>query len=186
LGEAGIFWDGQQRRYRAFPSEGGHADFAPRDERQIGLLKFLRGKYPNASWERVLSGPGLRNTYDYLTAVEKMTPLAGVADPKPKDITAAALANSNPACAAAIDLFVALYGAESANLALKMLATGGVYIGGGIAPHIADRLTSKTFLDPFFATGPENIRAVLRKIPVHIVNFELNGLFGAANHASRL
>ena len=186
LGEAGIFWDAQQRRYRAFPSEGGHADFAPRDERQIGLLKFLRGKYPNASWERVLSGPGLRNSYDYLVTVEKMPPLAGVADPKPKEITAAALSNSNPACAAALDLFVAFYGAESANLALKVLATGGVYIGGGIAPHIVDRLTSKTFLDAFFATGPENIRAVLRKVPVYIINFELNGLYGAANHASRL
>jgi glucokinase len=186
LGEAGIFWDPQQRRYCAFPSEGGHADFAPRDDRQIGLLKFLRGKYASASWERVLSGPGLRNIYDYLTTVEKLPPLGGVADPEPKEITAAALNGSSPTCIKALNMFVALYGAESANLALKVLATGGVYIGGGIAPHIVDKLASSTFLDAFFATGPENIRAVLRKVPINIVNFELNGLYGAANHASRL
>ena len=185
LGEAGIFWEPQQRRYRAFPSEGGHADFAPRDDRQVALHKYVRGKYPNASWERVLSGPGLRNIYDYLVNVEELPGLAE-ADPKPKAITKAAVDGTNRACVEALDLFVAIYGAESANLALKVLATGGVYIGGGIAPRIVDKLTSPTFLDPFFATGPENIRAVLRKVPVHIVNFELNGLFGAANHASRL
>src|SRR5439155_14807471 len=94
LGEAGIFWDPQQRRYRAFPSEGGHADFAPRDDRQIALLKYLRGKPPNASWERVLSGPGLRNIYDFLVTVENLPALAN-GEPKPKEITTAAMAGSN-------------------------------------------------------------------------------------------
>jgi glucokinase len=93
---------------------------------------------------------------------------------------------SNRAAIDALDLFVGFYGAEAANLALKVMASGGVYIGGGIAPHIIDKLTSPIFLDAFFATGPENIRAVLRKIPVQIINFELNGLYGAAHHASRL
>src|SRR4029450_3931234 len=167
LGEAGVFWDPQQRRYRAFPSEGGHADFAPRDERQIGLLQFLRGKYPNASWERVLSGPGLRNIYDYLIAGEQMQGLP-FADPKPKDITEAAIKGSNQAAVAALDVFIRAYGAESANLALKLLAVGGVYIAGGIALHMVEKLKSAAFVDAFLATGPENLRAVLRKVPVHI------------------
>jgi glucokinase len=185
LGEAGIFWDPRLRKYRPFPSEGGHADFAPRDDRQIGLLKFLRGKYPNASWERVLSGPGLRNIYDYLITVEKLAGLANQ-NPKPAEISEAGLKSDNAACTAALETFVQLYGAESANLALKLLAVGGVYISGGIALHMVEKLTSPTYLDAFLATGPENLRAVLRKVPVHIVNFELNALYGAANHARGL
>jgi glucokinase len=86
----------------------------------------------------------------------------------------------------ALQVFVACYGAAAANLALKVMATGGVYIGGGIAPSIIPKLTSDLFLDPFRATGPENIREVLRKVPVHVVNFELNGLYGAANFARHL
>jgi glucokinase len=93
---------------------------------------------------------------------------------------------SSGACALALDLFVVFYGAEAANLALKMMAVGGVYIGGGIAPQIADKLKSGLFLDAFTSTGPENLRAVLRKVPIHIVNFELNGLYGAANYAKGL
>jgi len=185
LGEAGIFWDERQRKYRPFPSEGGHADFSPRDDRQIGLLKFLRGKYPNASWERVLSGPGLRNIYDYLIAVEQRVGLP-FADPKPSDISQAALEAKNETCVIALETFVELYGAESANLALKLLAVGGVYISGGIALKVVEKIKSNTYVDAFLATGPENLRAVLRKVPVHIVNFELNALFGAANHARGL
>ena len=200
LGEGGIFWDpgaaASDRgpgdgRWRAFASEGGHCDFAPRDERQIALLKFLRAKYPNASWERVLSGPGLRNLYDFLITPEQLGPSAALPEagpegPKPSAISEAGMAGSNRACVEALDLFVTFYGAEAANLALKMMATGGVYIGGGIAPNIVDKLRSKTFVDAFLATGPDNIRQVLAKIPVHVVNFELNGLYGAANFASHL
>jgi glucokinase len=185
LGEAGIFWDARQRKYRPFPSEGGHADFAPRDGWQIKLLQFLQRKYPNASWERVLSGPGLRNIYDYWVTVERAKALPQ-ADPKPKDISFAGLKGQDDACTYALEMFVAVYGAASANLALQLLATGGVYIGGGIALHIVELLKSRRFADAFLQTGPENLRAVLRKIPVHIVNFELNGLFGAANHARGL
>jgi glucokinase len=188
LGEAGIFWDAQQRGYRPFPSEGGHGDFAPRDQRQIALLRYIRGRYPNASWERVLSGPGLRNLYDFLIAADQLGPSSALTmiDPKPADITSAAMRNQSRACVEALELFVTIYGAESANLALKLLAVGGVYLAGGIAPHIADKLASPTFVEAFCATGPQNIRALLRQIPIHIVNFELNGLYGAANHASRL
>ena len=199
LGEGGIFWDPRaglggavgDGRWRAFASEGGHSDFAPRDERQIALLKFLLGKYPNASWERVLSGPGLRNIYDFLITPEQLGPSAalpgaGRGGPQPSEISDAGMKGTNRACVEALDLFVAFYGAEAANLALKVMATGGVYIGGGIAPNIVAKLRSKTFVDAFVATGPENIRQVLVKIPVHIVNFELNGLYGAANFATHL
>jgi glucokinase len=188
LGEAGIFFDPIDRRYRAFPSEGGHCDFAPRDDRQVALMKWLRERYPNASWERVLSGPGLRNIYDFLISPSQLGPSAGLPtpDPTPKEVSLAALHNRNAACVEALDLCVAFYGAEAAQLALKVMATGGVYLAGGIAPQIADKLASPTFLDAFFATGPENIRALLRRIPIYIVNFELNGLYGAANHARRL
>ncbi len=188
LGEGGIFWDALAGRYHAFPSEGGHADFAPRGDRQIALLKFLQGKYPNASWERVLSGPGLRNIYDFLISSDQLSAGAAlpVKDPKPAAITQAALQGENRACVEALDLFIACYGAESANLALKILAIGGVFIGGGIAPKIASKMTSDLFRNAFFSTGPENLRTVLRNVPVHIINFELNGLYGAANYARSL
>lgn len=188
LGEAGIVWDESDRRYRAFASEGGHCDFAPRDDRQIALMKWLRGKYTNASWERVLSGPGLRNIYDFLISPGQLGPSAALPDPDPdpKAISEAALGSRNHACMEALEWFVSFYGAESAQLALKVLSTGGVFLSGGIAPRIADRLASPTFLEAFFATGPDNVRAVLRKMPIHIVNFELTGLYGAALHAQRL
>ena len=197
LGEGGIFWDprgqaadagGGDGRWRAFASEGGHCDFSPRDDRQIALLRFLRGKFPNASWERVLSGPGLRNIYDFLITTDQLGPGAALAepDPKPSRISEAGMNGSNRACVEALDLFVAFYGAEAANLALKVMATGGVFIGGGIAPNIVAKLKSRTFVDAFLATGPENIRRVLAKIPIHVVNFELNGLYGAANFAAHL
>jgi glucokinase len=198
LGEGGIMYDAHGHAggpWRAFASEGGHADFSPRDEQQIALLRWLKGKYPNASWERVLSGPGLRNIYDFLITPEQLGPGAALAEsewgggrggPKPSKISEAGVAGSNAACVEALNLFVAFYGAEAANLALKVMATGGVYIGGGIALRIVEKLQSNLFLDAFRATGPETIRAVLGKIPVHIVNFELNGLYGAANFAAHL
>lgn len=151
-------------------------------------MQFLRSKYPNASWERVLSGPGLRNIYDFLITPGQLG--AGAAlpngNPKPSEISEAGMKKTNRACAETMDLFAGFYGAEAANLTLKVLATGGVYIGGGIAPHIVEKLKSSTFLDAFCSTGPENIRQVLRKVPIHIINFELNGLYGAANHARSL
>ena len=205
LGEAGLFWDATARRHRAFASEGGHCDFSPRDERQIALLRWLREKYPNASWERVLSGPGLRNIYDFLITPQQMGKGAGLPseNPKPREIAEAAMRGARrhsaaaapaaapvtvaaPAAVEAQNMFTAFYGAEAANLALKVMATGGVYISGGIALGMVEQLKSSIFLDAFRATGPESIRQVLRKIPIHIVNFELNGLYGAANYARHL
>jgi glucokinase len=198
LGEGGIFYDPYGHgggQWRAFASEGGHCDFSPRDERQIALLRWLRGKYPNASWERVLSGPGLRNVYDFLITPEQLGPGAALAEaewgggdggPRPSKISEAGMKGTNAACVEALNLFAAFYGAEAANVALKVMATGGVYIGGGIALRIIEKLKSNLFLDAFRATGPDNIRAVLRRMPIHIVNCELTGLYGAANFAAHL
>jgi glucokinase len=174
--------------YRAFASEGGHCDFAPRTDQEIALMKFLQSRGLTATWETVLSGPGLKNIYEFILTPSQLGPAAALphADLKPADIALAAQSRSNPAAIAAMDLCVRFYGAEAGNLALKILSTGGVYLGGGIAPRIVEQLKSPAFLEAFTSKGPEKLRAMLRKMPIHIINFELNGLFGAANVARRL
>src|SRR5207302_10631840 len=106
--------------------------------------------------------------------------------PEPHDTPPAALANSNRPAAAAMELFVHFYGAEAGNLALKLLADGGVYLGGGIAPRILEKLKSPAFLQAFTEKGPQKMRPMMQRIPVYVINFEFNGLFGAANVARRL
>jgi glucokinase len=140
LGESCLCWDGL--RYHPMASEGGHVDFSPRNDIEVDLWSYLRAKFSgHVSWERVLSGPGLFNVYSFLRDrgyypeppgfAERLTEAA---DPNPL-IAQAGVARTNPLCAAAIDLFVDLYGAEAGNLALKCLAVGGVYLAGGIAPR---------------------------------------------------
>jgi glucokinase len=109
-----------------------------------------------------------------------------IADPKPADIAEAAMAGTNAACEKTLDLLVHFYGAEAGNLALKLLAVGGVYLGGGIAPKVLNKLKSPRFMDAFTSKGPEKLRMLLRNIPVYVINFEFNGLYGAANVARRL
>ncbi|MEO7793725.1 MAG: glucokinase, partial [Thermoanaerobaculia bacterium] len=144
LGEAGLFWDGTG--HRPFATEGGHADFAPRDDREWALLRFLRKEHERVSWERVISGPGLVNLYRFVLATnadEKgCEPPESEVDVQAEDAAAVishrAQSGESPLCGEALDLFVRLYGAEAGNLALKTLSTGGLYIGGGIAPKILD------------------------------------------------
>ena len=188
LGEAGLFWDAQIDGYRGFASEGGHGDFGPRSEKEIALLRFLQKKIPNVTWESVLSGPGLRNIYDFLCTPEQMGPKAVLPnpDPPPADITQAALDGSNPAAVAAMDMFIHFYGAEAGNLALKLLAIGGMYLGGGIVTHIVNKLKAPAFLEAFQNKGPAKLRDLLRSIPVYVIDFDLNGLYGAANFARRM
>lgn len=188
LGEAGLFYSTELGGFRAFASEGGHCDFAPRSDREIALLKFLEEKNICATWETVLSGPGLKNIYDFLISPGQlgMTAALQSADVRPSDITAAAMAGTNRACVEAMNMFVNFYAAEAGNLALKLLSVGGMYLGGGIATHIVERLKSPDFMQTFTSKGPDKLRPMLQRIPVHIVNFELNGLFGAANVARRL
>ncbi|MFQ5877453.1 MAG: glucokinase, partial [Acidobacteriota bacterium] len=152
LGEAGLIWDG--RRHRPVASEGGHASFAPGSDLEMELLRHLRGRYGHVSWERVLSGPGLHNIYLFLRDTERGAEPAWLAEEVRRGdpaavISLAALEGRSQLCSDALDLFVGLYGAEAGNLALKMMATAGVYLGGGIAPKILQRLKGQQFLRAF-------------------------------------
>jgi glucokinase len=194
LGEAGLFFDVKANRYRSFPSEGGHSDFSPTNDEEDALLKFLRGRLKHVYWEAVLSGRGFQNLYDFYIASGKFSrndqipenPQKPGAAPTPAEISGAGLNGTSPVAVAALELFVRLYGAEAGNLALKMLATGGVYLGGGIAPRIKEKLKSPQFLTAFGAKSTDKIQAVLQQIPIHIIDFELCGLYGAANYARHM
>ena len=150
LGEAGLYADGGGGHH-PFPSEGGHSDFAPRNELEMDLLRYLMGRFEHVSYERVLSGPGLHNIYLFLRETGRGEEPAWLAaqmaqgDPSAA-ISKSALEGTSGICVQALDIFVSLYGAEAGNLALKMLATGGLYVGGGIAPKIVRKLSSTAFM----------------------------------------
>ena len=181
LGEAGLFWDGQA--HQPFACEGGHADFAPRNHLEAELLLQLLGRLEHVSTERVLSGPGLRVIYDFLRDTKRGEEPAWLheelsqGDPS-AGISRIALEGRSDLCAAALDLFVSLYGAEAGNLALKTMSTGGVYVGGGVAPRILNRLQSPLFMAAFTAKG--RMRPLLEAMPVHVIMKEATALFGAA------
>lgn len=186
LGEAILFWNGFE--YRASASEGGHADFAPRNPLEIQLLEYLLKRFGRVSYERVLSGPGLLNIYQFLkdTGFGKESSWLAARlereDPA-KVITEAGLEGSAPICVKTVDLFVSLYGAEAGNLALKVLATGGMYIGGGIAPKMIKKLEEGTFMKSFMDKG--RFSSLLRRIPVRVILSEETALLGAASFARR-
>ncbi len=189
LGEAGlVFVDGS---YTAVASEGGHCSLAPQHEIEIELLQFLRKKYGHVSWERVVSGAGLVNIHEFLrqrgsagkSTVElgHMPQLAGL-DPAAR-ISQAALLGIDPVAGQALDLFVGFYGAEAGNVALKFLATGAMYVGGGIAPKILARLQQGGFMDAFVAKG--RFCRLLEQIPVLVILNDRTALLGAALLAAR-
>jgi glucokinase len=166
-----------------FASYGGHAYFAPRSERETGLLRHLAGRFGHVSYERVVSGPGLVNVFEYLRDGEGLPvppELAGAVggDDAAAAITKAALAGTAPIAVTALDLFVGVYGAEAGNLALKLKALGGVFVGGGIAPKILPKLTDGTFRAAFLDKG--RFAGLLADVPVQVVLEERAGLFGAA------
>ncbi|HLJ58160.1 MAG TPA: glucokinase [bacterium] len=184
LGEAFLTWDGG--RYRAYPSEGGHADFAPRTPVQRGLLAALARDGSHVSYERVCSGLGIPHIYAYLrdngAAPEPAwlaQELAAADDPTPV-IMRAALEHEPPSQLAADTLgeFVAILGAEAGNLALKVLATGGVYLGGGIPPRITASLEDGRFMQAFTDKG--RLSTILSAIPVHVITHPGVALVGAA------
>ena len=189
LGEAGLIFDERTNDYRAFASEGGHCDFAPKDDRQVALLNFVRAKLDGrCSWEDVLSGPGLKNIFEFITApgpfhVDGAHP---VHDVKPAEISEAAVKSECPASIAAVELFAQLCGAEAGNLALKTLATGGVFIGGGIASYILKFLKHRRLRDAFADKGPKSIQQLLSRMPIHVITSNDGALFGAAHYAQRL
>ncbi len=180
-------------RWVPVPSEGGHADYPPRTEDEIDLLRHLRERFGRVSAERVLSGPGLFNIYGFLRDVRGMaeTPQVrealGRGEEPAKVIGEAALAAGPGGCALcsrALDLFVAAYGALAGNLALLGTATGGVYLGGGIAPKILPRLSGGPFLQAFVAKG--RFVPYLEKVPVRVILNDRAALLGAARHAASL
>jgi glucokinase len=185
LGEAMLVWDGE----RLVPSatEGGHADLAPNDEEQVALLAFLRDRFGHVSWERVLSGSGLGNIYDFFVSAGGVPETAdnarAVAAAADRNAAIAALAEGRRSEAAArgVAMFAKLYGAEAGNLALKTLAVGGVFVCGNIAARMAGTLEQDGFLDAFVAKG--RFEALMRKIPVAVVLDSDIGLAGAATVA---
>lgn len=184
LGETMAVWDGNV--HRPFPSEGGHADFAPRNALETELLLHLRAEHGRVSYERVLSGPGLVNIYRFLRDRGHLAESPEVvADMQHRDpaatISKAALEKRCPLCGQALDLFVSLYGAEAGNLALRSLATGGIYLGGGIAPKIVEHLCRPAFMLAFTAKG--RLSPLLETIPVRVILNDRTALLGAGRHA---
>ncbi len=187
LGQAGLYWDGIA--HRPFACEGGHASFAPSGALQTELLEFLTRRLGgHVSWERVVSGPGLVNLHDFLIEYRHADASAdhheSLKKDDPADITAAALEGRCPFCVEALNLFVAFYGAEAGNLALKIMATGGLYLGGGIAPRIVERLREPGFIEAFLDKG--RMRPLLEAIPVRVIVRKGTALLGAARYASVL
>jgi len=186
LGEAGLYWDGQQ--YRPFATEGGHTSFSPNDDMEVALLQHLKRNHGHVSWERILSGPGLVSLHEFLCLHRHMSVpdwlqqeiLQGDAAAA---ITHAALNQRDELCSETLDWFVRLFGAETGNLALKVMSRGGVYLGGGIAPKILSRLQNGPFLDAFFNKG--RMRHLLQAMTVKVILNDRAALYGPALHASK-
>lgn len=172
------------------PSEGGHTDFAPGNDLEIDLLKYMRAKHGgHVSWELIASGPGLAEIFSFIVDT-------GLAPAKPETmceiassdqsalISRQGIACADPACEMALDIFTALLGAEAGNLALKSLAMGGVFLGGGIPPKILPRLKSGPFLERFNSKG--RMEELMRKIPVRVITEPKTALYGALNRALEL
>ncbi|MGH7410250.1 MAG: glucokinase [Candidatus Methylomirabilis sp.] len=187
LGEAILVRAGE--RHQVIASEGGHADFAPRSDLETALLGYLRQEYGHVSYERLLSGPGLHNIYRFLRDTGYAPEPAwlkerlATADPSAV-ISEAALSAGDPLCAAALDLFVSIYGAEAGNLALKSLALGGVFVGGGIAPKILPKLRDGSFVKAFCDKG--RMAGLMRSLEVSVVLNPRMALIGAATVACEL
>jgi glucokinase len=185
LGECYLVWNGHQ--HIPYPSEGGHADFAPRNEDEIDLLRYLKQKYNGRiSVERVVSGPGLSNVYGFLREVRGMEEPAWLrerlaAEDPNSVITELAQAARSEICEKTVDLFVSAYGAEAGNLALKFLSVGGLYVGGGIAPRMIEKLKDGTFMKAFTDKG--RMSQLLVNMPVRIILESRAALLGAAAYA---
>ena len=187
LGQGFLLWEGDH--YRVLASEGGHADFAPSGDVQVGLLAHLTGRLGRVSWERLLSGPGIANIYRYLaeTGVEAEQPSVRAEldqeDPA-KVIVRHGLAEDDRLSARSLDLFCQVLGAQAGNLGLTVVATGGVYLAGGIAPRIVERLAAGSFMAAFRNKG--RLSELLARMPVHVITNPSVGLLGAAGVAGRM
>ncbi len=187
LGQGMLIWD--KDRYSPIATEGGHANFAPVDELQVELMRYLIKTHGRTSWELVLSGHGLVDLYAFLKARGDFPEVSAVARAMQSDdpaaaITHAALKQNDPLANLALNLFVDIYGAQAGNLALTAGATGGVYIAGGIAPKIISRLTDGRFMQAFL--NKSKMKAYVAAIPVQVVMNPNVGLMGAVQVARQL
>lgn len=187
LGEAMLYWDG--KRHHPLASEGGHGDFAPQTDLEVELLVYLRREFGHVSYERLLSGPGLFNIYRFLRdsafASEPQWLRERISQGDPSAVVSQlGLAGEHPLCAKALDLFTSVYGREAGNLALKALAVGGVYVGGGIAPNILSKLQDGTLVGAFTDKG--RLAELMRTIEVKVALSPRAPLIGAAHYALTL
>ena len=188
LGEAGLIWDG--KRHHIFACEGGHCDFAPRNELEIDLLRYLLTRFGHVSYERIVSGPGLVNVYLFLKDTHRgsekepqwLRDEIAAGDPAAA-ISKAAVSAKSPLAEQALDLWISIYGAEAGNMALKVLALGGIFLAGGIAPKILPKLSSPLFMQAFLSKG--RLQPLLEAIPVCVITNERTGLLGAACYGAR-
>jgi len=186
LGQAFLYDDG--RRFRPLASEGGHGDFAPRNELEIELLRHLIGRFHHVSYERVVSGPGLFNIYRFfkegrgLAEPKWLTERLAAADDTSAVVSQAGLAGEAEICVKTLDLFASVYGAEAGNLALRAKSVRGLYIGGGIAPKLLAKLKDGVFMRAFVDKG--RYADLLASIPVQVVLNEQSALRGAAHYAA--
>jgi len=185
LGEGLLIWNG--KHHVPMPSEGGHTDYAPRNEDEIDLLRFLKQKYNGRiSFERVVAGMGMTSIYEFLRDVRGMEEPSWLAariaaeDPNVV-ITELALSAKSELCEKTLDMFVSAYGAEAGNLALKILSIGGIYLGGGIAPRILEKLKDGTFMKAFTDKG--RLSQLLINTPVRVILESRAALLGAAAYA---
>jgi glucokinase len=177
LGIAGLFWDG--KTHRAFATEGGHIGFTPRDARDVRFVSWLQAQLGRATAERALSGPGLINLYRFVTA-EAGAPSIDLSEGAQ---SIARSASSDRLCGEALDWFASVYGAVASDVALALMATEGVYLGGGIAPKMLERLRGASFERAFLDKEP--MRALVETIPVHVILDDRCALLGAALSAAR-
>jgi glucokinase len=182
LGVAGLYWDGF--RHHPFACEGGHSDFAPRDEIQMELLAYLQKRFGRISCERILSGPGIKNIYDFLRDSQKAEEPSWLRDQinsapdPPALISQVALQGKAEICERTLSVFVSVFGAETGNCALNFMTTGGIFIGGSIAAKIVPKMQNPLFMQAFLDKG--RMEALLRDMPVKIIINDDCGLIGAA------
>ncbi|MGE5056230.1 MAG: glucokinase [Acidobacteriota bacterium] len=184
LGMAGLYWDGF--RHHPFACEGGHADFAPRNELQAELFSYLQERFGHVSCERVLSGPGIRNIYDFLRDAKKAEEPASLRDQinGARDASALiaqlALDGNSPICKETMDIFVGIFGAETGNCALRYMTTGGIFIAGVIAAKNVEKLKNAAFLQAFLDKG--RMASLLKDMPVRVILNDDCGLIGSARY----
>jgi glucokinase len=188
LGEAGLYWSGEY--HFPFPTEGGHTDFAPRTDIDIELLHFLQQEYGVVSWEKVVAGPAIVDIYRFLRDVRKMEEPAWLSEALAAEktdsavISQSAIQQTAAICVETMKLFVRYLARESSNLVLKMKATGGLFLGGGIPPKIAPLLLQKDFFEHYMDC--DRMQHLLEQVPIRIIKNDKTGLIGAAYYGAYL